>query len=123
MNATIYDLQDLSAPTVFIDSIEEITLNICQSRIDAARTLEKSVKKAEQEYQTGTTLFNQEEYSSAFSHFEQAFEYADKAIKGVPVTFLDDKVSEDEQIDFSIQVLVILLLIGMIFIIWAFKPK
>ena len=122
MNATIYDLKESSSPNVFIDIIGDITSNICQSRIAVAKILEKSVKRAEQEYKKGKNFFDQGEYSSAFSHFEQAFEYADKAIKGFSATPLNIK-TEDEKPDFLIQYMIILLLIGAIFIIWAFRPK
>ncbi len=123
MNSTIHDIQELSTSTVFIDAIGDIAQDICQSRIDVARILEMSTEKAEQEYQTGKTLFDQGKYSSAFSHLERSFEYADMAIKGSAPVSLDGRMLEDEQLDFPVQVMIILLMIGVIFVIWAFRPK
>ena len=123
MNSTIHDIQELSTSVVFIDAIGDIAQDICQSRIDAARILKMSTEEAEQEYQTGKILFDQRKYSSAFSYLERSFEYADMAIKGTPSVSLDSRMPEDEQLDFSIQGMIILLMIGVIFVIWAFRPK
>jgi len=123
MNDTIHDLQELSTSGVFIDSIGDIALDICQSRIDTARILKMSTEEAEQEYQTGKTLFGQGKYSSAFSYLERSFECADMAVKGISPVSLDSRMPEDEQLDFSIRGMIILLMIGVIFVIWAFKPK
>ncbi len=123
MNSTIHDIQEFFISTVFIDAIGDIALDICQSRIDTARILKMSTEKAEQEYQTGKTLFDQGKYSSAFSYLERSFEYADMAIKGISPVSLDSRMPEDEQLDFSIRGMIILLMIGVIFVIWAFRPK
>jgi len=50
MKAAIHELKEISGSTGFIESIEEISLSICKSRIDAIQAIGKHSPIAEREY-------------------------------------------------------------------------
>ena len=71
-NAVIYFYEEgVSNP--YIDKINEIALNICISRINAAKTIGKDVESAEIKYKIGEELLNENDYQTGYDYIINAF--------------------------------------------------
>jgi len=78
-NATIYFVEN-SDSKPYIDKINEIALNICLSRINAAKSIGIDVESAENKYRIGEELLNEKNYQSGYENIINAFLEAEMLI-------------------------------------------
>ena len=71
-NAVIYFYEKGDSKS-YIDKINEIALNICISRINAAKTIGKDVESAEIKYKIGEELLNEKDYQTGYDYIINAF--------------------------------------------------
>ncbi len=78
-NAAIYFVEN-SDSKLYIDKINEIALNICLSRINAAKSIGIDVESAENKYKIGEELLNEKNYQSGYENIINAFLEAEMLI-------------------------------------------
>lgn len=62
--------------------IIDIALDICKSRIDAAKSIRKDIQTAEEKYEEGRNLIKKGEYEQGFDILQESYELSDMIIKG-----------------------------------------
>jgi len=114
MKTAIQELKEISGSTGFIESIEEISLSICKSRIDALRAIGRRSSIAEREYATGSKFMRQGAHELGFAHLEKAFAECEMVMNGQPHPTVESVETEgEERIDVWSYVLIICLAIAL----------
>jgi hypothetical protein len=114
MKTAIQELKEISRSTEFIGDIEEISLSVCKSRIDALRAIGRRSSIAEREYATGSKFMRQGEHELGFDHLEKAFAECETSINRQPHSTVEPVESEgEERIDVWSYVLIICLAIAL----------
>ncbi|MCJ7571374.1 MAG: hypothetical protein MUO82_05815 [Candidatus Thermoplasmatota archaeon] len=87
------DEKDESKP--YIDKINEIALDICITRINAAKSIGKDVESAENKYKNGEKFLNEKNYQTGFQNIINAFSEAEMAINNQQVETIQDLKSKN----------------------------
>jgi len=114
MKIVIQDIKEISGSTEFIEAIEEISLSICKSRIDALQAIGRCSPLAESEYATGSKFMRQGEHELGFDHLEKAFAECEMSMNEQLHTAVESVETEgEERIDVWPYVLIICLAIAL----------
>jgi len=119
MQKAITSLKDISESKNIIEKIEDITLDICKSRVDAATIIGKQSPNAEKYYKEGSKLIRQEEYESGFEQIEKAFTECTMLMEGQtiekPCTVSKENDGTNTLLILMVIIFVIIVLIGLFF--------
>lgn len=113
MRDAIIDLDEIHGSKLYIDKINELALDICKSRINAAKSIGKDTESAEIKYETGEKFINEKNYQTGFQNIMNAFTEAEMAIKNQQVKTFKGSESKDT-IDYTLYFLLGLLIIAII---------
>ena len=122
MQKVITSLKDVSGSTSIIEKIEDIALDICKSRIDAATAIEKQSPNAEKYYEDGSELIRQGNYESGFEQIEKAFTECTMLLEGQSIEKSDAVSKENDETNLLIIITVIIFVI-IVLIALFFKKK
>ncbi len=101
----------------YIDKINEIALDICSSKINAAKSIGKDVKSAENEYKNGEKFLNEKNYRVGFENIINAFTEADMAINNEQVENIKDFESKNA-VNYYLYGLLVLLIMMIILLLY-----
>jgi len=107
-----------------IGKITDIALNICESRINAARAIGKNISTSYEEYKNGKKLVEQGDYSSGFQLIKNAFHASDMLLKGN--LFSENTIQEENEgieIPSEIGFIIIVLVAAIVFIVYMKKKR
>ena len=102
----------------FIDKINEIALDICLSRINAAKSIGKDVDSAENKYELGKKFLNEKNYQMGYLNIINGFLEANMAINNQQVNtipYLESKNTIDYTLYFLIALLIIIIILFFVF--------
>lgn len=102
----------------FIDKINEIALDICLSRVNAAKSIGKNVDSAENKYEIGKKFLNGKNYQMGYRNIINGFLEANMAINNQQVNtipYLESKNTIDYNIYFLIAILTIIIILFFVF--------
>ena len=115
-------IQKLKDQSIIIESIENIALNICKTKINQAKTLGKIVTNAEEYLQQGKKLIQQGNYEAGFENLSNSYEYSQKQLIGKnPSENQITKIIFKEIIIFSSIAIIIIGLILLALILFLIK--
>ena len=118
MANAVNSLRNISESKI-IDKIIEISLNICESRIDAAKSIGKNVTALYEEYNDGKKLTEEGDYDSGFQLIKKAFSSSDMLLKGQTLSWENSEktVVEKNMIFPGLYVLIIGLMILVLIVL------
>jgi len=122
MQKTITSLKDISGSTSIIEKIEDIALDICKSRIDAATAIGKQSPTAEKYYKDGSELIRQGNYESGFEQIEKAFTECTMLIEGQSIEKPDTVSKENDETNLLLSIMVIIFVV-VVLIALFFKKR
>ena len=82
MRDVVIDLENVQGSEDVTDKIIKISLEICKSRIDAAKVLGKNTTAVESEYTVGKNLIEHGDYKSGFNQLIESFQKTNGLICG-----------------------------------------
>jgi len=113
MRKAIIHLEESHGSKLYIDKINELALDICKSRINAAKSIGKDMESAEIKYKNGEKFINEKNYQTGFKNIMNAFTEAEMAIKNQQVETFKDSKSKDTM-DYFLYFILGLLMIAII---------
>ena len=122
MQNAITDLEDIAGSTSIIEKIEDIALDICKSRLDAATAIGKQSPDAEEDYDTGSELIRQGSYEAGFEHIEKAFTECTMLMQGQSIEKPDTVSKENDETNLLLSILVIIFAV-IVLIALFFKKR
>jgi len=122
MQKAITSLKDISGSTIIIEKIEDIALDICKSRIDAATAIGKQSPNAEKYYEDGSELIRQGNYESGFEKIEKAFTECTMLLEGRSIEKPDTVSKENDETNLLLSIMVIIFVV-IVFIALFFKKR
>jgi hypothetical protein len=105
-----------------INKINEIALDICLSRINAAKSIGKDVDSAENKYEIGKNFLNEKNYQIGYLNIINGFLEANMAINNQQVKttpYIESKNTIDYNLYFLIALLIIIII--LFFVLSYFK--
>jgi len=122
MQNAITDLEDIAGSTSIIEKIEDIALDICKSRLDAATAIGKQSTDAEEDYDTGSELIRQGSYEAGFEHIEKAFTECTMLMQGQSIEKPDTVSKENDETNLLLSIMVIIFAV-IVLIALFFKKR
>jgi hypothetical protein len=118
MKNAILDMDDIHDSTYIRKKILGISLDICSSRIEAAKVIGKEVKTAQEKYDQGLSYINQGQYENGFDYLQKAYTISDMLIKEQFVKELENEEifqnNEDYYLIISFSVVIILVVLVLV---------
>jgi hypothetical protein len=114
MRDAIIKLDETPRSKSYVDKIKEISLNIVESRIYAAKSIGKDIETIEEKYIDGKTLINDKNYNSGFSKLINAYDEADSLINGRETQEEAIIVTISSKVDILFVYLAVLLIVALI---------
>ena len=122
MQKVITSLKDISGSTSIIEKIEDIALDICKSRVDAAMAIEKQSPNAEKYYKEGSELIRRGNYKSGFEQIKKAFTECTILMEGQSIEKPDAVSKENNETNILLIITVVIFVI-IVLIALFFKKK
>lgn len=122
MKNIINHLNEKGESKQFIDKINEIALNICISRINAAKSLGKDVKSAEDKYMIGEKFLNQQKYQTGYENILNAYFEVEMTINNKQVENFQE-IELKNTINYNLYFLLGLLIIIIIILLYCIVRK
>lgn len=122
MQNAITDLEDIAGSTSIIEKIEDIALDICKSRLDAATAIGKRSPDAEEDYDTGSELIRQGSYEAGFEHIEKAFTECTMLMQGQSIEKPDTVSKENNETNLLLSIMVVIFAV-IVLIALFFKKR
>ncbi|MHA1213122.1 MAG: hypothetical protein ACTSSH_11745, partial [Candidatus Heimdallarchaeota archaeon] len=94
---TLYRLKNMSGTTNILDKTEDILLDICKTRINAAIVIGKQNPLLVEDYNIGKKDIKQGRYETGFNHINKAYKEADMLMKEqISIQSLSDETEKTE---------------------------
>jgi hypothetical protein len=117
MKNAISFLNEKDESKTYIDKINEIALNICKSRINAAKSIGKDVELAENKYKKGEKFLNEKKYQTGYENIIESFLEAEIVINNKHFEKTQNFESKNT-FNYDIYYLLVLLTIAIIFLLY-----
>ncbi|UCD14060.1 MAG: hypothetical protein JSW60_01195 [Thermoplasmatales archaeon] len=122
MASVIDSLRNMSE-TKIINKIIDIALNICESRLDAARAIGKNTSTLYNEYKNGMKLIEKGNYKAGFQYITKAFQTADMLLKGQSFSEKNTVPANNGRQGMALGFIVIVVLAVIFFIVFTKKKR
>ena len=105
------------------ENVVDIVLDICRSRIDAAKLIGKQTRIVEEEYMDGRKLIKQGEYESGFDSIQKAFTQSNMLIEGQTLKDVKSLEKEDKKISTVLFFMILIIVIVIVVLLHIFSSR
>ena len=113
---------DDNSGNYFVNKIMELSLDICKTRMDAAKAIGKQSPDAEIYYEKANQYLEQGNYNLGFKHLKNAYDECTLFIKGQALNQSDEEISKEKD-RITLYFYIFLIIIAIILLIFVLNKK
>jgi len=116
-------LDETTKANYFIEKIQNILFDICKTRIDAAKIIDKQSLDAENEYSKGKELIEEGKLETGFGYIKKAYYESTMLMNGKTFNYPKDEAKKDENKPYLFVSIILILIVILLLTLALIKKR